>query len=102
MRVPLLGVNKVRELSRVAKEEDRGIIEDPVPVPFVRSKLDSEATGIASTIRRAGLAANSGETNGSPNFLANLSEKRLRGDIAEVVSNLEIAMSTGSFGVDLL
>jgi hypothetical protein len=102
LRVPLLRVNEVRELGRVAKEEDRGIVEDPVPVSFLCSKLDREATGIPSTICRATLASNSGETNGGANLLANLLEEGLGGDIAQVVSDLEVAMGTSSFGVDLV
>jgi hypothetical protein len=50
LRVPLLGVNEVRELGRVADEEHWGVVEDPVPVAFVGAKLDRETTGVASGI----------------------------------------------------
>jgi hypothetical protein len=34
--VPLLGVDEVRELCGVPDEEDRSVVEHPVPVTFIR------------------------------------------------------------------
>ena len=40
--ITLLSVDEVRELGRVADEEDRGVVEHPVEVALLRPELDSE------------------------------------------------------------
>ena len=43
LRVPLLGVNEVRELRWVAEEEYGSVVEHPVKVALISLQLDSEA-----------------------------------------------------------
>lgn len=98
--VPLLGVDEVRELGRVPDEEDWGVVEDPVPVTFLRPQLDGETTGVTSGVGRSRLATDGGEADGGTNFLANTLEEGLRRDVAEVVGDLEVTMGSGTLGVD--
>lgn len=53
LRIALLGMDEVRELGGIAKEEDGGIVEDPVEIAFVGAYLDGEPTGIAGSVRGA-------------------------------------------------
>ena len=43
LRVALLGVDKRSELGRVANEEDRGVVEDPIEVAFLCLDLGCHA-----------------------------------------------------------
>jgi hypothetical protein len=58
LRIALLGMNKVRELGRVAKEEDRGVVEYPVEIAFISANLDGKTTRITGSVCRARLATN--------------------------------------------
>ena len=100
--VTLLSMNEMREFGGITNEENRCVVEDPIEVTFLCPDFNGEATGITSSVCRAILASNSGETDGGANLLADLLEERLRGDIAQVVGDLEVAMGTSSFGVDLV
>lgn len=57
--IPLLRMDKIRKLGRVAQEENRGIIGNQIPVPLVGSELDGESSRVASAVMRAGLATDS-------------------------------------------
>ena len=91
----------MREFGRVTDEEDRCIIEHPVPVTFVSLQLDSKSTGISSSIGRTILASDGRESNSCSDLLADSVEEGLRSDVTEVVGDFKISMSTSSFGVDL-
>ena len=58
LRISLLGVNEVREFSRVTDEEDGGVIEDPVQVTLLSLQLDSKSTGVPSSIGGTVLTSN--------------------------------------------
>lgn len=100
--VPLLSVDKVRELGRITYEKDRGVVEDPIPSALICLQLDSETTGITSSVCRARLSTNRGETDGGFNPVAYSMEQLLRCDIAQIMSDLEIAVRAGTFGMDLM
>jgi hypothetical protein len=53
-RITLLGVNEVGELDRITDEEDWSVVHNKIAVSFLRVKLDSKSTGIASCISRTG------------------------------------------------
>lgn len=91
----------MRELGRVANEEDGSVIEDPIPVALIGLEFDGESTGVSSSIGGPGFASNGRETYSGANFFAYLMEERLGSDVAEVMSYFEVAMSTGAFGMDL-
>lgn len=100
--IPLLSVDEVRELGGVSDEEDRGIVEHPVPVTLVCPELGGEPTRIASGVGRSRLATNGGETHRHSDLFADRAQERLRGDVTEVVSHLEVSMSSSTFCVDLM
>ena len=102
LRVPLLCVNEVGELGRVTDEEDGGVIEDPIPVTFISSELDGEATGVASGVGRARFTTDGRETDCSADFLSHRSQQRLGCNVAEVMGDLEVTVSTSTFGMDLV
>jgi len=52
LRVSLLCVDEVWELGWVSKEEDRGVVVNPVHVTLISSKLDGECSRITSGIVR--------------------------------------------------
>lgn len=80
--VPLLGVNKMRELGGVSDEEDWGVVEHPVPVTVVGLQLDRKSTRVASSISRSNLASYGGEVDGNVNFRTIRPKKGLGSDIA--------------------
>ena len=104
------------EFGRVSKEEDRSIVEDPVPVPFLCIELDGEASRITSRVRRSLLAPDSGESSNAFCLLTDAAQ-HINGrllqlavalvslshatyQVADVVCNLELAIGSSSFGVD--
>ena len=52
VRAALLGVDEVRELLRVADEEDRRVVADEVVVALLGVELDREAARVALRCRR--------------------------------------------------
>jgi len=53
LRIALLGMDKVRELGGIAKDEDGSIVEDSVEIAFVGANLNGEPTRIADSVRGA-------------------------------------------------
>jgi hypothetical protein len=45
LRVPLLGVDEVREFGRIADEEDGGVVEYPVEVTFICGEVSMIGRG---------------------------------------------------------
>jgi len=99
--VSLLGVDEMRELGRVANEEDRGIVENPVEIAFVGANLDSEAPGVTSSVCGARLTADSRETDGKTSPVANCFEERGTCKIGDVMRHFKIAVGTSTLGMDL-
>lgn len=75
LRVPLLGVDKVREFGRITDEEDGSVVEDPIPVTFLGPKLDRETTRVTSSVGGSRFTTDSGETGGNADLLSNTLEK---------------------------
>ena len=50
LRVTLLGMDEEGELGRITEEEDWGVVEDPVPIPFLCVEFDGETSWVASSI----------------------------------------------------
>jgi len=98
--MPLLSVNKVGEFGGVTDEEDGGVIEDPIPVTLISSELDGEATGVASGIGRARFTTDSGETDCCADSLSHRPQQRLGSDVTEIMGDLEVTVSTSTFGMD--
>src|SRR5580698_9447849 len=49
-------MHEVRELDRIADEEDRPVDADHVPVALLGVELDGEATRVARLLRRSAIA----------------------------------------------
>lgn len=115
--VPLLGVDEHWELGRVTEEEDGGVVEDPVPVALRGIELEGKPSGIASTIGRALLTTDSGETSEHVSLLADTLEhvdgslvslvtpQDVDGaepayNIADIVGDLKLAVRTGTLGMN--
>ena len=98
--IALLGVDEVRELDRIANEEDRRVVADHVVVAVLGVVLESEAARVAPRIGRALLAGDGGEAQEGVGLLADLAEEiRLRPP-GHVVGDLEVAVGCGALGVD--
>ena len=101
LRVALLGMDKVRKLGGVAKEEDGCIVKYPVKIAFVCANLDGETARITGSVCRARLATNCGETNSSASFVANLFEEGGRSEVSNVVCHFKVAVRAGALGMNL-
>ena len=101
LRIALLGMNKVGELGRVAKEEDGSVVEYPVEIALISTNLDGKTTRITGSVCRARLATNRGETNGSAGSVANFFEEGGTSEVRDVVCHFKVAMRAGAFSMDL-
>lgn len=99
--VTLLGVDEVGELCGIADEEDRSVIEHPIPVTLICPELDRKATGITSGVGRTRLATDSREADGCPDLFTFAAKKRVVGEIAQILGDLEVSVGSCTLGVDL-
>ena len=99
-RVTLLGMDEVRELGRISKEEDRRIIRYHIPVALFSPELDRETSRVSSAVMRAGLATNGREADRDGAFFALLAEDVGNTKIVEGLCASEGTMSTAALGVD--
>ena len=72
--VALLCMDEDGELGGVTDEEDRGVVEDPVPVTLLGVELDRETSGVTSSVWGTLLTTDSREANDSGGPLADASE----------------------------
>ena len=91
----------MRELRRVANEEDGRVVVHEIEVSLLRTKLDREAARVAKSVRRTCLASDSRETDcgtgPSPDF-----RKQLRTtQISDVVCGLEVPVRACALCVNL-
>ena len=98
VRQPLLGVDEVLELGRVADEEDRRVVADQVVVALFGVELDREAARVAHGVRAAELAGHRREAHEHRGALTRLEEVGLD-VLADVLSDLEEAVSAAALGV---
>ena len=97
-RVPLLGVDEVRELQRVAHEEYRRIVADHVPVAFLGVEAQREAAHVALCVGGAALAGDRREAQESFGRFALLQHLGLR-VLRDVVSDGQRAIGARALGV---
>lgn len=97
--VTLLGVDEVRELGRVAQEEDGGVVSNIVPVALRGAELDGKATGVTVVVVGPRLATDSGEADGD-GALGALLEDVGDTEVAEVVGTFPFTVGSSTLGVD--
>ena len=98
-RVALHGMVEIRELERVAQEEDRRVVADHVPVAFLGVELDREAADIALGIGRAAFASHCGEAGEQFGLLADLREDLGLGVFGDVMGDGESAVGARALGM---
>jgi hypothetical protein len=99
-RVPLLGVNEVGELLRIADEEDWGVVASHVPVALLGVELEGEPTRVTVGVSRSLLASDSGEAKEDRGALANGAQELGLGEVAYVLGHLKKAMGSGTLRVN--
>lgn len=50
LRIPLLGVDEVAELERIPNEEDRRVVANKIPIPFLGIELQCKPSRSAGAI----------------------------------------------------
>ena len=88
------------ELRRVSEEEDRRIVEDPIPISLFGVELDGKASRIPSGVRGSLFASDCGKACNAFGLLANSVEHVHRSQITDIVRNLEFAICSSAFGMD--
>ena len=94
----LLAADEVRELHRVADEEDRGVVADQVVVALGRVELQREAARVAPGVGAALLAGDGGEAGEHLGLDAGLEQRGL-GVRRDVLGGLEHAERARALGV---
>lgn len=79
LRVSLLRMDENGKFRGVAKEENRGVVEDPVPIAFVGVKLERKASRIPGGVGRPLFAADGRKASNALRFLADAAEHVQRG-----------------------
>lgn len=98
--ISLLSVDEMRELCRIADEEDRSVVVHPIPDTFLRLDLHGKSTRITSGIRGSALTTDRAESDSGRCLLSNGCKKGVGGDIGQVVSDFKVSVSTSTLGVD--
>jgi hypothetical protein len=80
---------QVRELQRIAQEEDRRVVADHVPVAFLGIEFDGEAADVAFGVGRAALTGDGGEAGEHVGLLAHLGQELGAGVLRDVVGHRE-------------
>ena len=101
LRVSLGSVDQGRVFGGIPDEEDGSVEKDPIQVALFGPQFDSETVGVTGGISRTRLASDGGETDGGRNLLADLVEKGLGCDGAQVVGDFEFTICTGTLRMDL-
>ena len=97
---PLLAADEMRELHRVADEEDRRVVADQVVIALVGVELQREAAHVAPGVGAAHLAGDGGEARQHLGGRALLEQRRL-GVARDVLGRLEHAERAGALGMRL-
>jgi hypothetical protein len=74
--------------------------EEPVKVPLVRVYLESETSSISDAVCRSPLSYSRREAGKETGLFTHLAQEVSLGEIRDVVSDFEDAISSGTFGVD--
>src|SRR5277367_893523 len=99
MGVALDRVVKVREAQRIAKEKDRGIIPNDIPVSVLGVELESKSADIALRIGCPAFPSDGREAREHRRLLPNLRKNCCLGVIGNVVSRRKSSVRTPAFGV---
>jgi len=78
-----------RELRRIAEEENRSVIVNPIPIAFISVEFDGETSWITSCIRRTLLTTDRRESRNTWSLFANIAQHINGGNIADIMCNLE-------------
>lgn len=98
--VSLLSVDENGELGGVSDEKDGGVVVDPVNVSLVGVELGGETSGVSSSIGGSLLSSNGGESSEGLGLLTDLGQEIGAVEVGDIVSDLELSVSTGSLSVD--
>ena len=98
-RVPLLGVDEVGELQRVADKENGGVVANHVVVALLSVELEGEPAWVSFRVRRAPLPADLGEAREHVGLLAHPGQEFRAGVLAYVAYHLEVPVCPGALGV---
>jgi hypothetical protein len=82
-------VDEERELGRIADEEDRRVVKDPVPIALLSVIFDRETSRVSCSIWGTLFATNCRETSDAGSLFANVEEHVNGRDIANIVRNLK-------------
>lgn len=99
-RVTLLGVDEVRELGRVAQEEDGSVVGNHVPVTFISPELDTETARVAGQVRSSALTADGRETNTDGALLVLGGEDVCHAEVVKRVGCLVETVGSTTLGVN--
>ena len=70
------GVVKIRKFQWVAKEENRCVVSDKIPVAFIGIEFHGESTDVSLCIRRTSFSSHCGESYKARSLLTDLGENR--------------------------
>ncbi|CDN42513.1 hypothetical protein BN871_BK_00360 [Paenibacillus sp. P22] len=98
--IRLQGVDHVRELHRVADEEDRQVVADKIVVPLRRIELDGEAARIAQRLGGMLAVDDGGEADEDRRLGSGILQERRLGPALHAGRRAEYAMRACAAGMD--
>ena len=97
-RVPLLGMDEVREFQRVAHKEYWRVVADEIPIAFLGIEAQRKAAHVALGVGRTTLARHGREAQESFGLFARLQHLGL-GVLRDVMSDGQRPVGAGALGV---
>jgi hypothetical protein len=93
-------MDEERELSGVAKEEDRGVVVNPIPVTLIRVHLDGEAPWVSGSVWGTLLTTDSRETGNAGGLLADGAQHVNGANIGDVMGAFKLPISSCTLCMD--
>ena len=93
--------DEVRELRRVANEEDGRVVVHEIEISLFCTKLDRKAARVAKSVRRTCLASDSRETDCRTGLGPDLCKQLRTTQISDIVRGLEVPVRARSLCVNL-
>ena len=96
VRLGLGRMDQIRKLHRVLDEEDRDVVADEIPIPFVRVELHREPTHVPGGVGRTSFAEDGRKADEDRCLFPNFTKERRAGELGDSLGTFEDAVRRGA------